>query len=284
MREALASDFELRYRLAKDRSSREYAIVRQTRAAREAHKRYVILVHGFNVIGWKAEESFDQFRDESSKISVSFAKELLSFTWPGRVHYPRALERAKVAGEVFGRFLTDLKNPAGKRPRIVLIGHSMGCRVILEALRWLCVNTTYVTRKDIDVFLMAAAVPVQLVERSETLWEASQSARRACVFHSKDDWVLRFLFPIGQSLAPEALEGVLPVAVGLRGGPQGVGVWTQAKPMKGYGHGSYWSGPEVIQDICTALKVVKSRHTPARSLADRNHQNMIGRDLSRRLM
>lgn len=282
MRKALASDFELKSVTSRDRESRELRIVPISEAAGRKRHRYIILVHGFNVIEWKAEESFDKFRERSRAVSKDFPKELLSLTWPGKEIYPKAVQNARASGKILGAYISNLTNPFGKRPQIVLIGHSLGCRVILEALRWLCSNMSESEHNHIDLFLMAAAVPVQLVEPYERLWKATQFARRSHIYFSKGDWILRVFFPFGQTLTLNSLEGVIPTAVGLRGGPDDEGVWTESKPMRGYGHSSYWTGVEVIQEICGRLKMLDSRHPPGRVLPGRSNRSNWDRRLSHR--
>src|SRR4051794_24091940 len=86
------------------------------------------------------------------------------------VHWPGDHESKAVSFAMFndripkaytsGQMLSEqwLSDRRGKR--IVLIAHSLGCRVALEAVRWL--RTHSVAGVEIDaVFLMAAAVPVR---------------------------------------------------------------------------------------------------------------------------
>jgi hypothetical protein len=164
------------------------------------------------------------------------------------------------------------------------VGHSLGCRLILEILDFM-LNHRPSAKRNIKVFLMAAAVPVRLVEKNEHLRKGVISlaqildelsngkgrlrkgvvslAQEACVFHSDHDAVLHPLsFGMGQTIAAGE-DGWFPEAVGRSGKPND-GLWTERFRMDNYGHNDYWQSAEVVRHIVRALgkKVVCPKPLP----------------------
>lgn len=203
----------------------------------------VVLVHGFNNHMGEAGESYQAFRDrqyQKQQASPPAFEDLLGdFFWPGDADwgifdladflvYPEAVNIAPHAGERLANYLNTLPNL-----RLVhFVGHSLGCRVILECLGDL--------RREIGrVVLMAAAVPASMVAQGGALAGAVSSAKSVLVLHSTSDKVLLFAFPPGQTIAGEG-EGILPVALGRYGPPAGMAGPPDQFPIPGADHGDYW--------------------------------------------
>jgi pimeloyl-ACP methyl ester carboxylesterase len=204
----------------------------------------LLLVHGFNNTPTEARTSYGTFADHVLNALASSRVEpdaIVGFHWPGNAAvgplsfmdvagYPVDVHRAMEAAE---RLAEYLQNPGMRPLQLVIVGHSLGCRLVLEALKRL---PQAPIRPDIGlVVLMAAAVPVNLAEQGQPLDVAQMPQERILKFHSTSDMVLWLAFPLGQSLANDG-GGVLPVAIGRHGEPATLGHGLRTTN----GHGQYW--------------------------------------------
>jgi len=229
----------------------------------EAPGRMIVLVHGYNNDKAQAEASYEAM---TQLLPDQDREAVWEFYWPGFIEpltgastdtplsltahrddreteshylisalsYPRQVYKSKEVGLALGRFLDRLRPDA-----VIFVAHSLGCRVALEAIRFL-VSAGATGRIALPgACLMAAAVPAYLVEAPSTkeggLRTAATAIGRSFVLHSTHDRVLGLAFPIGQT---GAREGFLPEAVGLNGGPDTP--WS-ARGNTGLGHSGYWT-------------------------------------------
>ncbi|NET77644.1 alpha/beta hydrolase [Okeania sp. SIO1F9] len=220
----------------------------------------IILVHGYNVSEEGAKEAYTKFQENFSKYSSQLSKlnkAIHYFLWPSDkpnkldsiLSYFKTVNTAKVCGERFAKYLNKLNliSTSNEQPRITLIGHSLGCRLLLEALK-----KTVNTNLRLEVFLMAPAVPVSMVQPDKQLNPSISSTEKYSILYSKKDDVLKWTFPIGQKLAGEGFDE----AVGLKGNPH-KGVWSNTKETT-YGHSDYWKGEESAEWIAAKLGVLKT--------------------------
>jgi pimeloyl-ACP methyl ester carboxylesterase len=214
----------------------------------------LIFIHGFNNSEEKASHSYRAFFRLLKKVfreTRNSPDALVHFHWPSDcplekvsdpVGYSIALGRARDAAKDLATFLSALPSP-GPSPasvRVSLIGHSMGCRVILETLILLGDEAP-----DVDVvFLMAAAVPIEFATTAGRLncqaWK--RQANQLVKIHSENDGILRWLFPIGQLGSrirgkEEKERSFLPEAIGLHGNPGEFGERFETNN----GHSDYWT-------------------------------------------
>lgn len=213
----------------------------------------LILVHGFNNAESEAEGKYDRYVDilrpgfENSRVAPDA---VAKFHWPGNeaigpfpifdfAGYHVDVERALQSVGPLAFFLSRLiaTRPAGRQ--ISFVGHSLGCRLIAEAMCWLGAAGPAGPPLAV-VSLMAAAVPVALAEAGEPLARAPAAATKVLKAHSRDDWVLWLAFPAGQLLALAAgIEKAAYVeAIGRNGDPAGFG---ESLRCAGNGHGDYWT-------------------------------------------
>ncbi|MGE0531601.1 MAG: alpha/beta fold hydrolase [Hyphomonadaceae bacterium] len=215
-----------------------------------ARLEYVFLVHGWNIQSGHAVDEYDVLIEEIGQRSNSTVDSIFTVTWPTVRSYHESVVLARDAGTALANLLLarDLLSGAAS---ITLVGHSLGCRVILEALDALKNASNLSRRSGLTALLMAAAVPVDMVLPSGRLFVPTTFADRANVYYSPSDIVLRSLFGFGQTRAPTE-EGILPEAVGLRGRPR-EGIWDVRKRMSGFQHGSYWRRAEMFDEICNVI-------------------------------
>jgi pimeloyl-ACP methyl ester carboxylesterase len=229
--------------------------------------RIYLLVHGFNNDRYQAEESYKAFRRRiQSAIPLHLLERVWQFYWPGyedlvpeifrsrfkaarvlsvglnALLYSKQISKAEKFGELLGHYLLSLRARTGVT-EIVLIGHSLGCRLILEAARAM-LNTGTVVRHQIPAMcLMAAAIPAEHVQFGGRLYQAAGFAANRIVLYSRNDTVLKYAFPLGQTLAADCR---MPEAIGLSGNPRLR--WTALDETM-LTHGEYWSEPVTTPHI-----------------------------------
>jgi esterase/lipase superfamily enzyme len=246
----------------------------------------VMLVHGFNNSREFAEQRYalikknllPYLRDAHER---PFA--IAEFQWPGdevmsplptAAGYPIDISRAKVAAERLAAFLMLLTSPPSLR--VTFIGHSLGCRLVLESLaRLQGANAP----PDIRIVgLMAPAGPVEKVRRSGPLFRTGNPPRQVLKFYSNRDDVLLLAFPSGQFLAYQwgIEDDNYARAVGRNGDPDEYGA---AFPTQN-GHGTYWEDPAVANTMIGQIDptmrqllqpaAIVARKTPTRESLTRN--------------
>jgi hypothetical protein len=138
---------------------------------------------------------------------------------------------------------------------VFFVAHSLGCRVVLEALYSIAelADLGIETRAKVrGMFLMAGAVPYLMCEDDE-LFKRRDPKLRDWVIHSAEDKVLAKAFPGGEWAAGES-KGE---AIGRHGWPPER--WHRDVLTK-LGHGDYWSEwPLVIENVPEMLGTVAPR-------------------------
>jgi hypothetical protein len=205
---------------------------------------FVMFVHGYNVPLRSAAESYAGFRKHLAHFHAR--GNFLDLHWPGDLrwgilsaaHYPLRIITAKTGG----RYLADWIGAAPEGARFTIVAHSLGCRLVLEAIHQLRAVGNFGRIRA--VCLMAAAVPERFI-REEQLGPRLSDMTGWHILYSQGDTVLRWAFPAGETDAP------FEYAVGLYGQP--FERWKQvnasAKEMchtngqaNFYKHEDYWGG------------------------------------------
>jgi pimeloyl-ACP methyl ester carboxylesterase len=231
----------------------------------------LVLVHGFNNSRAKAQESYDTFFGllndglERHRFDIDT---VAHFHWPSdpRLNwyfaqpfnpfsYPEALVKARRAARHLAQFIAELRPPGGGplSLKISMVGHSMGCRLILEMLQHFTPGNS---PKFAVVGMLAAAVPINLVGYGGTLNPPAHAEPKFIKFHSGNDDVLRNLFPLGQWRAYHQYDNETRIepyyfaeAIGYLGNPAD---FAESFPRPSNGHSQYWS------DRRAALKILKA--------------------------
>jgi hypothetical protein len=142
-----------------------------------ASRRIAILIHGYNTDPGEARDDYNQFRADLRQIGVrpDIYESIWNLYWPAYVpkgnwgwwretmgkyisrgSYPLQLSKAKAIGEKLAIYFEQTPTLTGSRVQLVLIGHSLGCRLVLEILA----HQAALTNRVPGICLMAAAVPV----------------------------------------------------------------------------------------------------------------------------
>lgn len=227
-----------------------------TEAAHSGTLRKILLVHGYNVSVPEAAESFNTFEAWFDVFAPRLAPTCLRVFWPGdafvpfirALRYPSRLGNAKKSSSALAWFL--VRSAQKGTTDIVLIGHSLGCRLILETLR----RVDRLKRRCPEIpdfklrfILMAPAVPVRLVSDGGLLQPATQTAEFRGVLYSRHDEVLGRIFEFGQTLGNDGLPRPID-AVGRTGLP-GTSVWSKSHELLFHRHGHYWSSIDAARII-----------------------------------
>lgn len=265
----------------------------ELRGALAQHRRSecLVLVHGYNNHAGEAAAAYLGFRAQqhalgSTQSNQALEQQLGDVFWPGDVRwvkwvdwldflvYPAAVHTAQAAGPVLADVLRHLY--ASGVLRVSLLGHSLGCRVVLETLLDLYQRGGGPALGRIA--LMAAAVPIEHLGphgRFEGLLRQLQTDRIPIkILHSTDDRVLRMAFPPGQALAGPTEASVR--ALGLKGPvahTPGHGANLTDDIVSGAAHSDYWghTHSDAAHRAAQAVEHFFKFNPVARTLESRDH-------------
>jgi pimeloyl-ACP methyl ester carboxylesterase len=182
---------------------------------------------------------------------LSVLGQVIGFLWPGDedikfiagLFYPAKMGNARAAAALLANFLVGLRGPNGAPIQVILVAHSLGNRVSLEMINDLLTQSNRTWGRMEGFCLMAAAVPVGMVDSGGRLSPAARSLRTRAMF-SEADKVLHWAFPPGETAAG---AGFFPQAVGRFGHP--ASVWTDRFDLQPYDHGNYFPGLQTTTGI-----------------------------------
>lgn len=159
-------------------------------------KNILILVHGYNneeddvVRSYNAIERkmrYHKLYGTNGKYDI-----IIGYTWPGgdmALSYPAAKSRSGAVGPRFGRLLKKVLSSANS---VDINTHSLGARVALIGLELLPADKSIQ-----NLFMSAAAIDNELIQSGEKYYISVDSCSNVYVFHSKNDPVLKMMFPLG---------------------------------------------------------------------------------------
>lgn len=228
----------------------------------------VLLIHGFN-------NTLDAARASYRKEFADVLADVGFFFWPGDIRggelisatsYASQINSARMSARRLADYLGGAFGPGGTPSAVSLVSHSLGGRLVLEALR-LVLDEARPWPDVRFVALLAAAVPIDLVNEGQALEPAARTPHALAVFYSFKDLVLRFAFPAGQALAfALGIEGAdYSQAVGRFGRPEGL---TPNRFDTGFGHSGYWPSQATAERVAGLLGAAVPRELSVRSLSD----------------
>jgi hypothetical protein len=214
----------------------------------------VVMVHGFNNNDGEAAIAYDGFRkrqlEEYGIDPTELNEKLGDAFWPGDADwgwfdfvdfgvYSTAVGHARRTAAELRALLLGMPNLL----ELDFIGHSLGCRLILETLELFRLNGDGPAIRR--VCLMAAAVPMEMLEPGgryyQLLASLAKGGTQLLVLHSRQDKVLHLAFGAGQATAgPDersnralGREGPNPMMPGYPGAITDL-------QLGGANHGDYW--------------------------------------------
>jgi pimeloyl-ACP methyl ester carboxylesterase len=157
------------------------------------HGRHVLIAtHGFYV---NRADGIGTLSAWESLLQLPPASAFVGLLWPGdseSIHalsYPVELKNAMAAGAMVGQFLDQ---NFGNAASIAFVSHSLGARVVLQAVRTM-------TRPVRRLILMAGAISDKCLTGEFAAVPAKVES--ISLLASKEDEVLRWAFPIGDFAA-----------------------------------------------------------------------------------
>ncbi len=245
-----------------------------TPAFPQGRRRVVLLIHGYNSTEDAARQSYEKFTDDVGALGPS-ARALLAdmgkVYWPGDaalgplscLSYPFEIGPAKGSAEKLAAYVRGLVGPAGTPVELYFVCHSLGNRVLLELLDRLAGDPAPLGHVA-AVVLMAAAVPIDMVGDDGALLAGARVPSKTVVLYSRDDNVLHWAFPLGETAAA---EGFFPTAIGRFGQPPGL--WSEREELAGDDHSDYWGDPRAAVRVARLLGAAVPREIGAAAVAAR---------------
>jgi len=201
-------DFDLDSELALD----DTAFAKITKKAlkkRIKGKRILVFVHGYNPDFLDVLASYSTLHQNivqhwSTQSAKQPYDEFIGYTWHAggeNFSYPEAKKLAAIASE---RLKVLLKETLKKADTVDVMTHSLGARVLLNALS----SGKKESRPKIrNHFCIAAAVSNTCFERGKRLRKATQQADATWVFHSTNDSSLQFNYLLAKYNTAMGLTG-----------------------------------------------------------------------------
>ena len=245
-----------------------------TRMQLEAAQRLVLLIHGYNTDLGEAKASYRtllQNLTKDAEAELSRTDLFLGFFWPGDLQnraasmgsYPWKVSTAIDAGKILGTWLAQLN----EKLQIVIIAHSLGCRVALEAISQLYALTLDERTKFPPIIsgvsLMAAAVPVRMCRPVGGQFGKRRKYTSEYVLYSPKDAALGVSF-FGQKMAGEGGWGS---AVGFWGQPKKR--WDPRRKNTWLSHGEYFQSETASDVVCSLLDYRATRKQEEERPAER---------------
>lgn len=240
--------------------------------------RALLLVHGYNNDETDARDAYNVLLRALQPSVLNNFDCIVEFQWPGDSYfrkavgaamYPQQIKTARAAARLLAAELVRAALASGGRLRVSVVAHSLGCRLILEAIADGVFTPGSAPHLSL-VLLMAAAVPVDLVRTGHLGTRVAAGRTRPSeivILHSWADAVLRWAFPVGQGIAWNLrIETAWHrEAVGRWGEPFRPGTGVTPFPT-GYGHSDYWSGRTTAWMLTNRVGGTASAPLPAARL------------------
>lgn len=159
-------------------------------------KRVLMLVHGFNTTADSALSNYKLIEENFSMLKDNSGNELydvvIGYLWPGNDHGGEYYQAKRHAEKTAKRMTDTVQKLASCASSIDLFAHSMGNRLMLEALKPLPTNPS---KKPIQNFYsLAPAVDNESLEKGEEYYPSTKQCENIFVFHSERDEVLKYLY------------------------------------------------------------------------------------------
>lgn len=167
--------------------------VQDPRTVLERGDRFTLLFHGFNVNrrdGLRKLTALGGRLEQAGVIGPVVATLWPGDHWAGSASYPFEGRDADETALILTRYLGLHAARAGE---VDLVGHSLGCRVVMELAQRLLARNLFVRR----VGLLAAALNADSLAKPRYYRSSTEAARQVHVIWSKADKVLRWAYPMG---------------------------------------------------------------------------------------
>lgn len=166
--------------------------------------RVLVLVHGYNNTEEDAAGSYHKIMQYLAQAGGSgLYTHVIGYLWPGYDDCYDYFAAKEDVEKVVGRMSGHLDTLSSVAESVDILAHSMGNRLILDALLKLSAKSK--DQKINHYYSFAAAVGEESIERKQTYFPATQLCSKMYVFHSSHDDILKFVYLVAED--DEALGG-----------------------------------------------------------------------------
>ena len=162
----------------------------------------VYLIHGFNVSSGKAAKGYQAFMHSAKTTTGGLSDRLWTVSWEGdagswlelRGYFRKNQDRADAIAYRLAEQIAAVLNRS-PLARIDFIAHSLGCRLLVQAFKHLQLlrqsgKLRHPPTHRHRVFLMAAAVPVSMLDGATPEKDALEELTTSYSLYSEDDEAL----------------------------------------------------------------------------------------------
>ena len=166
-------------------------------------KKLLVLVHGYNNNFHEALATYHQIHGELGKQDLYDV--IIGYFWPGydsRLEYFAAKKNADLLAS---RMRTNLSALLFFAEKVDLLAHSMGNRLVLEALdHFTPINQTKTVQ---NFYSIAAAVDNESIEKNQRFFFSTKQCQNIYVFYSERDKVLKLAYSLAERDKALGYEG-----------------------------------------------------------------------------
>lgn len=160
------------------------------------NKKVLLVIHGYNNSFDYAIKSINEVNKTLNKLEnknkTCLYDLVIGYVWPGFdnfIDYGLAVENADSLKNRVRSHLLDLHQMT---PYVDVLAHSLGNRVLLEALNFEIDNKPLVQ----NFYAMAPAVNAEAIELNHDLFQSTLNIKNLFVLHSSRDDVLKLAYPL----------------------------------------------------------------------------------------
>jgi len=192
------------------------------------------MVHGYDNTIAEAEKSY-------SKMAANLPGSVIGFHWPAnQLYFYSKFFAARHGSQSFCRLLSqDFGLELLKQT--VIVAHSMGCRLVLDALTRMF-DADGPPLRPAHLHLMGPAVDNEDISKGEKYFNGTLLPKKTSVYWSRDDDVLKFAYMAADT----------NVALGYTG-PDGSVHHTVEDHKTTLGHSDYWGSSWMFREVKRSL-------------------------------
>ncbi|MBS0604555.1 MAG: alpha/beta hydrolase [Verrucomicrobia bacterium] len=162
-------------------------------------KNVLLLVHGYNN---SPEEALSTYRLINMHLSSfkdsrrsKFYDLIIGYLWPGDDSSLEYYDAKRHVSKLAMTMRSHLEFLSASAARVDVLAHSMGNRLVLEALDYRTQGDKKVVH---NLYSLAAAVDNESIEKNEKYYLSTQNCEKLFVFYSKRDDVLKWYYNIAE--------------------------------------------------------------------------------------
>ena len=167
-------------------------------------KNVLLLVHGYND---SPQEALSTYRLINAHVSsfkgAHFEDVVIGYLWPGDDNPLQYFDARRHVSKLAKTMRSHLEFLSGSASRVDVLAHSMGNRLMFEAL-----NTPSTQKLIHHFYSLAAAVGSETLEPNQQYYLSTQNCEKIFIFYSKRDEVLRWCYTLaGKGRGPIGYGG-----------------------------------------------------------------------------